>query len=183
MHTSSMCEKVNELSKPASASLIRQINHYGLWLGIRPHGMDATLSSDPALLGAPERHGLKHDRDAVHADHARVEFACYPESSVDILCEYARHQAVVRVVRELHRLFLGLEGFHNADRPEDFLSVDFRVRVHVCEDSGCDEVALHGTEMSEENIYACGCEGQSASKTHLIFTLSPNRSPPRASLP
>mmetsp|Transcript_14225 Transcript_14225/g.28379 ORF Transcript_14225/g.28379 Transcript_14225/m.28379 type:complete len:522 (+) Transcript_14225:113-1678(+) len=95
----------------------------------------AALPPVPARLHPPERSG-PIDPHAVHLHHSRPHRPRHPAAAFWRAAVHVVGQAVGRVVGDLQRLFLRIEGHHAEDRPEYLLAHDLHVVVDVREHRG-----------------------------------------------
>src|SRR5687768_16572376 len=97
-----------------------------LLLGERHRGVRTELPAEAGLLVATERRPVADRRVGVDAEVAGVDRPGDAEATPEVVGEDRAGQAVLRVVGELHRVGLVVEGHYRDDRPEDLLAPDPR---------------------------------------------------------
>src|SRR5699024_3868644 len=119
-----------------------EVDVNSLLVGVEVNGAVATLMAKTGCLHATEWGTQVTYVIGVQPDHARFHVLCEVVGTLQIRSPDVRSQAVLGVISQLQRFFIGVEWGNCYDRAEDFFLEDACFWVHVNEDSGLDEVAL-----------------------------------------
>src|SRR5215212_4237331 len=88
---------------------LAQVHRHVLRLEVLLDSLLAALAAEAGLLHAAERRGGVRDEALVEADHAGLQPLAYADRALEVARVDVGHQAVLRVVRGVDRVLLGLE--------------------------------------------------------------------------
>src|SRR5215468_1019468 len=112
--------------------------------GFREEGerVHPSFAADSRELHAAEGRAQIPQEPVIHPGDADLHLPRHPMRALEVGGPHRRRKPVTRVVGELHRLLLGVERRHVADRAEDLLLYAARILAKSADDGGLDECAL-----------------------------------------
>lgn len=115
---------------------------HSLGLQVRLQTSLTQLATNTTLLNTTKRHSRVRVIGRVDPDHARLKPLSNLVSALNVLAKDSRGQAVLRVVGELERVLLVLEGGNGYNGTKDFLLENGHFVVDARKDGGLNVEAL-----------------------------------------